>query len=65
MDGDTLTTQQVTLLFEVNPMTVRRRCQTGSLKGAVKVGTGRHSVWLIPRQSVDTFERPRRGPKAE
>lgn len=50
---DYLTTAQAAALLNVSPVTVKRWCQQGKVKGAIKPG---HD-WLIPRESLDGLER--------
>jgi len=58
-----LTTDQVAARFDVSTMTVIRWCRQGLLPGAVQVGEGRRSIWLIPEDALQGFTRPTPGPK--
>ena len=51
-----LTTAQVAQRLGVDPSTVRRWCESGRLE-AIKPG---HD-WLVPVESLDGFEPPKRG----
>jgi excisionase family DNA binding protein len=52
-----LTVREAMEILDVSAMTVRRWCKTGVLVDALKVGT----YWVIPKSSVDSLKRPKRG----
>lgn len=48
-----LTTAQAAELLNVQPVTIKRWCQDGKVKGAIKPGRD----WLIPRSALNDLER--------
>ena len=57
-----MTAAEVAEAQGATPRTVARWCAAGLFAGARKIGAG-SGMWVIPRDAVTTFERPRKGPK--
>ena len=48
-DDDYITTGEAARLLRVSPETIRRRCATGRIPGAMRIDSGR---WKVPRSWV-------------
>ena len=57
-----MTAEEVALILGATSRTAARWCAQGLFPGARKIGAG-SGMWMIPREAVQTFERPRKGPK--
>ena len=58
-----VTTRELAERLGVAQVTVKSWCQRGLLAGAVKAGSGRRAMWLIPEAALEEFEPPGRRPK--
>jgi hypothetical protein len=47
-----VTADEAARALGITSRAVRRRCAGGLLPGAVSYGSGRRTLWLIPRQAV-------------
>ncbi|UZE93479.1 MAG: NYN domain-containing protein [Candidatus Nealsonbacteria bacterium] len=57
MAENLLTITETSQLTGINPETLKKRCQSGSIPGAIKKG----KTWLIPESSSLGFNRPKVG----
>ncbi len=56
-----LTTRDLAKIFNVAEVTARVWCQKGRFPNAYQVETPFGSYWLIPRNDIETFTRPKAG----
>lgn len=55
------TIAEASLRLGVSPSRVHQYINEGRLEGAIRYGGERRGLWLIPRRSIDGFQRRKRG----
>jgi excisionase family DNA binding protein len=58
-----ITPEEAAAIVGVDDSTIRRWAKKNKIKGAIQVGDGKRSTWLIPKHAIEGLERDGRGLK--